>query len=225
VRTKSDILARAATAALLAAGTLGLAQTAAAEESGWKAGDVVIRAGSAGILPTGGGDVALAGTTVPGGSVDLSNTWTASADVEYFLSPAISLSFNAGIPGKTTVTGTGTLAGVGTAGKIKFGIAAATARYHLDLGRVSPFVGAGVGHFFVFGETDGAVTGLKVNEAWAPVIQGGLDVHLTNQVGLYTHVSYAPVDTSARGSALGAPLTATIKLNPTIVQRGLFYRF
>jgi len=203
-----------------------LSQPAIANESGgWQAGDVVVRAGPAGVVFNSSAKVKVAGNTVPGGNAKLSNNVTASADVAWFVTDAVSVGANFGLPPKTKVTGAGTLAPLGTGGRIRYGIGALTARYHLPVGGVTPWVGAGVGHLFIFGTKDGSISDIKADDAWAPVIQGGLDAHLGEHVGLYASVSYAPLKTDASGVVMGAPMTARVTLDPTIIQGGLFYRF
>ncbi len=198
----------------------------AAEGNGWQAGDVVVRAGPTAILFNSSTKVNVAGNPFPGGNAKLSNNVTASAAVDYFVTRNISVSVNGGIPAKAKVTGAGTLAPLGTGGHVRYGIGALTARYHLNAaGSVSPYVGVGAGHLFVFSTRDGSISQLKADDAWAPVIQSGIDAHLNERVGLYANVSYAPLKTDASGVVMGAPMAARVTLDPTIVQGGLFYRF
>ncbi len=208
-------------------GGLALAGPAHAEtDKGWKAGDVVIKLGAAGILFNSSADIEIAGNPVPGGNVKVSNDVTPSGEISYFFSPAISAAVNFGIPPKATVDGKGALAAAGELGRVRYGLGAVTLRYHLnDQGTVSPFIGGGVGRLFSFSEDDGSVLDLEVDSAWGPVIQGGVDVHLTPKFGLYANVSYSPIETDATGIVFGAPATADVKLNPTIVQGGVSYRF
>jgi outer membrane protein len=214
-------------APLILASAFGLAAPAHAEnDNGWKAGDVVIKLGAAGVLFNSSAKVEIAGTPVPGGDVKVSNDVTAAGEISYFFTPAISAAVNFGIPPKASVAGKGTLAAAGELGHVRYGLGAATVRYHFnDQGTVSPFIGGGVGRLFSFSESDGSVLDLKVDNAWGPVIQGGVDIHLNRQFGLYANVSYSPIDTNASGIIFGMPATADVKLDPTVVQGGVSYRF
>lgn len=214
--------------------TLGLAMllsgaTAAHADDaiGWQSGDVVIKAGVAGVLFDSSAKVSLAGTPVPASDAQLSNSTTATLEAEYFFSPNVSTALDFGFPPPSAdITGRGSLAPLGKAGETKYGIAGLTLRYHFNgSGQISPFIGAGVGRLFIFDTSDGAVTDLDADSAWAPVIQGGLDFHLNPRVGLFANVAYAPMKTDATGTALGAPMTARVTLNPTVVQGGMSYRF
>ncbi|MCI1272669.1 MAG: outer membrane beta-barrel protein [Sphingobium sp.] len=209
-----------------AVGMLAAAPAYAEDSIGWHKGDIVIRAGGAGVFFNSSAEVKVAGNVVPGGSVSLSNNATASGELEYFVTSNISLAANFGIPPETRITGAGTLAPLGVAGRVRYGFGDLVARYHVGAaGRFSPFAGLGVGRIFVFSTRDGSVSGLSADSAWAPVVQGGADFHLNRQISLYANVSYVPVKTDARGLMQGLPMTARVTLNPTVVQAGLSYRF
>lgn len=212
---------------MAALAAFSIANPAHAENDiGWKAGDVVVKLGAAGVVFSSSGDVDVAGMPVPGGDVKVSNDITASTDISYFFTSNISGAVNFGLPPKATVDGKGSLAAAGELGRVRYGIGAATLRYHLNSqGTVSPFIGAGVGRLFSFGEDDGSVIDLQVDSSWGPVIQGGVDVHLTRQFGLYANVSYSPIKTDATGIIFGMPATADVTLDPTIIQGGVSYRF
>jgi len=198
----------------------------ASETEGWKAGDIVLKAGPAGVLFSSSAKVKVAGNVVPGGGARLSDNATVSAEAAYFVTPEVSVAANFGLPPKTEVTGTGTLAPLGLGGKVRYGLGALTVRYHANAaGIVSPYVGGGIGHLFVFKAKDGSIADLQADDAWAPVVQGGIDAHLSDRMGLYANVSYAPLKTDASGVVMGAPMTARVTLDPTIVQGGLFFRF
>ena len=55
-------------------------------------------------------------------------------------------------------------------------------QYHFDMGKIKPYVGAGV-NYTVFFDTKGYrsrdTTSLKLDNAWGAVVQAGVDYHLT----------------------------------------------
>jgi outer membrane protein len=221
VRRHAAGIAACAISALSAA-----APAQAADAHGWERGDVVVRAGVAGILFHSSAQVRFGGNPVPGGSVALSNSVTPSGEIEYFPARSVSVAVNFGVPPEARITGTRTLAPLGEAGRVRYGLGAAVARFHLQPARrISPFAGVGVGRLFVLGTKDASVAGLSADSAWAPVIQGGVDWHIDRHISLYAHASYAPLKTNARGTALGLPMTARVTLNPVVVQGGLAFRF
>ena len=163
---------------------------------------------------------------VPGGSVKLSNGVTVTGELEYFPTRSLSVTAVVGVPLNTTGTGTGSLASLGKAGSIKYGIGGLLARYHINAsGRFSPFVSFGVSRLLVFSEKDGAVTQLEVDGAWGPSFQGGADFHISRKVGIYVNASFIPMKTNARGRLGALPVDARATVNPTTIKAGLSYRF
>lgn len=212
----------AAALALIASAAPAMAE----EVQGWRKGDVVVTAGVAAILFDSSAEISLGGTRVEGGNIKLSNNTIISGSVEWFAARNFSVALVAGIPPTTRVTGTGTLAPSGELGRVKYGLASLVARYHLNAsGRISPYLGAGVSRFIVFSTRDGSVTNLKSDNAWAPVVQGGIDYHLTRHIGLFANATYIPVKTRARGTSRGLPLTGSATLKSAILKGGLSYRF
>ncbi len=212
--------------------SLGLAlclaapQVRAEETPGWQKGDVVVSAGVAAILFDSNGRIALGGTPITDGNIKLSNNTNLSGTAEYFAAHNLSIALVAGIPPTTRVTGTGALAAAGELGRVKYGLATLVGRWHLNAsGRLSPFIGAGVTRFMVFSTQDGSVTNLKASNAWAPVVQAGINYHLNRHVGLFALATYIPVKTEARGTSRGLPLTGSATLKTTILKSGLSYRF
>ena len=216
------IASKAAAMALIACAVPAQAE----EVQGWRKGDVVVTAGVAAILFDSSAEIALGGTRVEGGNIKLSNNTLLSGTVEWFATRNFSVALVAGVPPTTRVTGTGTLAPSGELGRVKYGLASLVARYHLNAaGRVSPYLGAGVCRFIVFSTRDGSVTGLKADNAWAPVVQGGIDYHLTRHIGLFVNATYIPVKTHARGLSRGLAMTGNAVLKSAILKGGLSYRF
>lgn len=198
----------------------------AAEPIGWTAGDIVIRTGPAVILFDGSAEVKVNGADVPGGSIGLSNNVTVTAEIEYFLSRSVSVAGIVGIPPRTRIRGTGNLSSVGEVGRVRYGLGVLVVRYHLNSGRrLSPYVGGGIVRFIAFSSKDGAVTQLHTESAWGPALQGGIDYHINDKLGLYASVAFVPIKTNAQGIARGLPATGRITADPTVFQGGLSYRF
>lgn len=210
-------------------GLILLASTTSAhaeDVQGWRKGDIVVSAGVAVILFDSAAEIALGGARIDGGTVKLSNNTLLSGSAEWFATHNLSVALVAGIPPTTRVSGAGTLAASGELGRVKYGLASLVARYHLNAaGRVSPYLGAGVSRFMVFSTRDGSVTNLKADNAWAPVVQGGVDYHLNRHIGLFANATYIPVKTEAHGTSRGLPLTGSATLKAAILKGGLAYRY
>lgn len=226
-----EILVHAARRAALVfhMGVAAWAIPACAEETesvGWHAGDVVFKAGVAGIFFNSSAKISLNGIEVPGASAHLTNNATPSFELEYFPAHNISVALLGGIPPKNTAIATGTLAGLGNVGRIRYGLGVAVARFHANAsGRLSPFAGIGVGRFFIFSTQDGSVQNLHATNGWGSFFQAGADYHFNRHWGLQATTSFLPIKSDASGTVHGAPVTARTTINPLVVKAALSYRF
>ena len=76
-------------------------------------------------------------------------------------------------------------------------------QYHFDMGKIKPYVGAGVNYTVFF---DNYGTNLKLNNAWGAAVQAGVDYHLTGN--WFANVDFKKfwigTDYSISGTALRA---------------------
>lgn len=170
-------------------------------------------------------DVNYAGTNVPGNSGEVRDDVTLGLGIGYFLTPNISIAGLGGVPPETTLDGRGEFAGL-SAGKVTYGPAVLAVNYHFtQFGAFQPFVGAGVNYTIVLNEKDLGVRKLKVDNAWGYVARGGFDVMMTDNFGFTFSAQKIFVDTDAKGTFGGLPVSATVDLDPWIFHGGLVYRF
>lgn len=189
-------------------------------------GSIAISVDAAGVLFSSSAKFTLAGQPVPGANLTMSNTATATFEAEYYLSKDLSLSVNLGVPPTTSAKGAGTLTALGKLGSVEFGPGASYANYHFGgLGRVQPFVGAGVTRMLIFADHDGAITRLNVHPAWGAAVRGGVLYMLTPRWGVNANVSHLFLSTHAGGQFNGLQVGAKAVLDPTIVHGGLTMRF
>lgn len=185
-----------------------------------------VHVGPVGVLFNTGAEVKIGGQTVPGGSVQTSNSTTLGVEVGYDVTPNLAARFTMGVPPTTTVTGTGTLAGAGTLGKLTYGPAVLSATWAFDgLGRFRPYVGAGINYTMVLSRKDGALTSFNAKSAFGSVLQTGFDVAINERWGVFIDVKKIFLKTSASGMIGPTPATASVRLNPVLIQAGVTYRF
>ena len=108
-----------------------------------------------------------------------------------------------------------------------------TAKYHLDLGAVKPYVGAGPTYFLWVSDKPGAatlplgVTDTDLSDELGLALQAGLDVDINdNGLGISIDAKRYFVNTTARwyvGDTLA--IETKHKLDPWVVSAGLSYRF
>ena len=91
--------------------------------------------------------------------------------------------------------------------------------------RFSPYFGAGYVYQNTTGNTDGFGQNFRIEDSKGPLLQAGVDVGITDNVGVFVDFKKAWYRADGTGILLGAPLYADSKLDPLSVQAGLTYRF
>ncbi len=228
--------ARAALAAAAAAAVASLAAALpaqaqaqapaneAAPKSPWR-----LYAGPAHIGFSTSADVRAGGQPVPGANAEADSNYSIGFGAIYDFHPGWSAELALGLPPTTALKGTGTLAGAGTLGKVKYGPAVLSVRRQLwDEGPVRPYIGAGINYTLVLESRDGFVSGLDVKNGVGPVLQAGFEVPIDARWSFFFDAKKIWVKTTATGTlpALGgAPAYAKVRLDPLVLTAGLSYRF
>ncbi len=182
--------------------------------------------GPGGVMFNSSAKLYAAGTLVPGASARASNNLAALFGVGYFVSDNIALELGAGVPPTTTLAGRGTAAPLGTLGKVTYGPATLTATYHFkDFGAIKPYVGLGGAYAIIFDAKDGSVTNLSVKGAPAFVMQAGVDYAIDRNWAVFVDVKQLLLSVDASGNIGPTPVTAKVRLDPTVVFGGVAYRF
>lgn len=182
--------------------------------------------GPGGLFYHEGATIKAGGAILPG--ADISQKWspTIMFEVGYYLTPNWAVSFTGGYPPTVSVFGAGTIAGLGKLGESTYGPMALTAHYHFDgWGRIRPYIGAGPAYMVVFGTKDAALTNVKVENSWGFVGQVGVDVMINQHWGWFFDLKQAYLRTDASGNLGVIPITARVKLDPTVLHTGVVYRF
>lgn len=173
-----------------------------------------------------GARISLGGVEVPGASARADDNFTVGFEIGYRFTENFAVSFTAGIPPSTTLTGTGPLAGT-ELGRVTYGPAVLSAHYHFtNFGPLfQPYVGAGVNYTLVWNEKDKAIKNLKVDNAFGFVLQAGIESDFNEHWGTFVDVKKIFLETDATGTVGGAPASGKIDLDPWIVMAGVTYRF
>lgn len=225
IDTKSTIRALCAATAFFVVSAPGFAADvggpAKPEDPKW-----FFKLGPGGVLFNSSAKLFTAAGQVPGASARASNSLAALFSVGYFVSDAIALELGAGFPPTTALDGRGTAAGLGNLGKVTYGPATLTATYHFkDFGAIKPYVGLGGAYAIIFDAKDGAVTNLSVKGAPAFVLQAGVDYAIDRHWAAFVDVKQLFLSVDAAGNLGPTPVTAKVRLDPTVVFTGIAYRF
>ncbi len=198
-----------------------VAQANDASKEGW-----FLHVGPLGVVFHPKAEISVGGNIIPGASADLKDNVTPGFDVGYRFKNNVSLTLTGGVPPRTTITGTGPLAGA-TLGQVSYAPAVIAAQYHFTYfgSKFQPYVGAGLNYTLFFDAADGAVTDLSINNAFAPVLQTGFEYNLNNKLGVYMDVKKIFLSTTATANIGGDPARADLTANPAVVSAGLVFRF
>ncbi|MES2493146.1 MAG: OmpW family outer membrane protein [Pseudomonadota bacterium] len=152
--------------------------------------------------------------------------------VEYFFTPNISAETICCTTAHH-VTGQGSAAGASLVDHVLIVPATLTVKYHLPLGPIKPYVGAGPSVFIVLDDRPGdtaralGVTNTKLSSQVGVALQAGVDVPLGDTgLGLSLDAKKYWVNTTAHFYAGSTEvLTTKHKLDPWLLSAGLSYRF
>lgn len=224
---------------LLGSTSMLITSTACAQTAGLSPLPITGNSGPARVMVRGGfarlnwddrSTISVGEQIVPGGNGSLSNNNGVALDVAYFFNPNVSVALALGIPPTTTLSGAGSLASAGKLGKITYGPAAATTRYHFTgLGPIVPYVGGGINYTLIFKTKDRFLQSLHVNNAVGPVITGGADILVSKRFGVFVDAKKIWASSHARflvpvGSGL-VPGVAKTRLDPLVLNAGVSFRF
>ena len=151
---------------------------------------------------------------------------TLTVEAGVFLRDGFALAASAMLPTSTDNVGTGSIAALGNLGDETVGLYSATAQYHLGLrGPVTPYAGAGIGYMHVFDTVDGAVSGMSVAHAFGGVVQLGVDVALTDNIGFFMDYKQYFISTRATGTLMGNVIYADARVDPLVITSGVSVSF
>lgn len=185
-----------------------------------------IRLGPAGVFFDSSAKLYTAAGQVPGASARADNNFSGLFEFGYFFTDNIAVSLTGGVPPTTTLNGRGTASALGALGQVTYGPATLTAHYHYKgLGNFQPYAGLGVGYAVIFGSKDGSVTNLDVKGAPAFVMQAGFDYAVNRNWSAFVDVKHLLLSVDATGNLGPTPVTARVRLDPTIVFSGIAYHF
>ena len=198
------------------------------------AGTIQLRAFATGVLPDGKiTNVVTNNLNLPAtAQTRATDSWVPTVAAEYFVTPNISLETICCIT-PHDVRGAGALAGAELIDDAIILPATVTAKYHVNLGGVKPYVGSGPTYFFIFDEgvgSDAAALGatrVNLSDEIGFVLQGGVDFAL-NDAGLSLALDAKRyfVDTTATFNAGNAvALRSEHKLDPWVISAGLGLQF
>ena len=198
-------------AVLLAAALLAPVVSAVAS---WERNDWIVRGGVSQVDPK-SGDLSLSPTTTlgvdddTGFSFDITAMLSQNWGAELFAAPAQNHT-------TTAITGRS----VAQYGEVEPLIETLTAQYHFNpLGRMRPYVGAGLGYAQFSGERP---AGLSLGSSWGPAAVAGIDLGVTQRFFVNLSARWVNVESKVK---LNGNRVGDVALDPMIYSLNLGYRF
>jgi outer membrane protein len=179
--------------------------------SWWNAGDIFVRLRGEAVLP----DTKSSGDLK---SLKASDGAIPELDISYFLTKNIAIEAICCVS-QHDITNAGSKIGETTLFPPTVML-----QYHMDMGKLKPYVGAGV-NYTVFFDTKNApgVQGLKLDNAWGAAVQAGFDYKLTGN--WFANVDFKKLWLGTDYSATTPGVKGHVDIDPIIVGGGIGYRF
>lgn len=152
--------------------------------------------------------------------------------IEYFFTPNISLETICCVTGHHVTVTAGALAGKEAVDNVQIIPATFTLKYHLPVGAIKPYVGAGPTVFLMINDRPSAtvagagVTRTHLSSELGVAVQAGADIAIGNGYSLSLDAKKYWVSTDATFyTATGTGLKTRHKLDPWVLSAGVAYRF
>lgn len=197
---------------------LSLACAAAAPAFAYDAGNVIVRAGLADVMPHVSTDPALNG-------IDVDNNVQLGLTASYMVNPRFGVELLAATPFKHDITANGTK--IGSTRQLPPTLSAQF--YPLDNPTFQPYVGIGLNYTLFFDEklnaTGKAATGansIKLSDSVGAAIEAGVDVKVNDKLIVNASVWKVDINTDV---SLDGTRAGKIQIDPLVAMIGLGYRF
>ncbi len=188
--------------------------------------DTFVRAGVSRIRLADEGRIFVNGVRDENADYKTPEKWVGSAELGHFVVDQVAVQVSGTTPATTQNIPAGSLEGVPNLGNDTFSIFTLTGTFHPLRGRsFSPYVGAGVGVQKVWSTEDRFASNLSIHDAFGAVVQGGVEVAVSERFGVFFDAKKGFWDANASGDLGPARVTAVAKLDPLLLQAGVLFRF
>ncbi|GMQ87290.1 MAG: outer membrane protein OmpW [Gammaproteobacteria bacterium] len=197
----------------------------------YEAGDMVLRVGAAGVLPTGESDSLNA---VPGGKVEAADAWSLGLTFTYMLTDQFGLGILAAYPFSHDLESNSTLANAlgdsSDIGETKQLPPTVTLQWHFPIGspNFQPYVGAGLNYTYFFDEdTKGPLNGvnLDIDNSWGLAAEAGLDYVMDSDWTLSAQVWYISIEPEAKIQGGGLNEKIDVEIDPWVFMASVGKKF
>lgn len=204
-----------------ALGTALLSSLASMPLMAYEAGDLILRAGAAGVFPNTNYD----DNDLGGAGVDVNNTWSLGLTGTYMVSNNFGVGLLAAWPFEHDIDGDGALSSnkVGSAKQLPPTL---TAQWYFTNGsNIHPYVGAGINYTIFFNEdTTGALNGvdMELDDSWGLAGEVGVDIELDGNWIAGVQLWYIDINTQADLKGVGK---LDVDVDPWVFMLGIGKKF
>lgn len=177
-----------------------------------------IKVGVSGVLPDESANVSLIG-----GSVDISDEYVPSLQLEYFINDNVSAELLCCIARHEVAA---TAAGGIDLGKVTHFPPTVTVKYRWNTeNNFQPYVGAGVNYTHFFNEDEGAVDSIEYEDSVGPALQAGFDYRLNEHWALNFDVRRIWINSDVTIHSGANTINADVDINPWVATLAVGFRF
>ncbi|GAA0542971.1 outer membrane protein [Rhizomicrobium palustre] len=189
--------------------------TTAATAEPYEAGTILLRLRAVEVVPD------VSSTVSIGGKVSITDTVIPEADITYFFTPHWSVEAIAGTNKHAIYyNGSTKLANVWLLPPT------VTLQYHFDqIGAFKPYLGAGPNFTLFYDRSTGPLGKLRTTDNWGFALQAGTDIALDKDERYFLNIDVKRLWLSTQASFTGAPVTASVNINPWLIGTGIGVRF
>jgi outer membrane protein len=215
---------------LVALAVIGAIAAAAPASAQIKQGDWLFRMRAIDVIPNeSSGPV----TGVPGSAVGVGNSVMPEIDFTYMATSNIGAELILATT-KHSLTGEGSIAGVGEIGSSWVLPPTLTLQYHANSqGHVRPYVGAGINYTIFYSSKStsaldaalGGASQVKLDDSFGYALQTGVDIDLSPKVFANLDLKYIEMRTTAHVTTGATVRTVDTRIDPLIVGAGIGFRF
>ncbi len=191
-------------------------------------GDIIVRAGAAGVFPNDDSDSLNA---IPGANVTVEDTWSLGLTGTYMVTNQLGIGLLGAWPFKHDIEGDGTISNLDKVAEVKHLPPTLTLQYHFATrSNLHPYIGAGLNYTYFFDEeTSGTLDGTKIDleSSFGFALEAGVDFEFNDGWLISGQVWYANIETEANisGGGLGLNENIDVEIDPVIFMVGIGKKF
>lgn len=207
---------------------LSTALVAAMPAFAYEAGDIIVRAGAAGVFPNDDSDSLNA---IAGARVTVEDTWSLGLTGTYMVNNQFGIGLLGAWPFEHDIEGDGAISNLDKIAETKHLPPTLTLQYHFPASSsIHPYVGAGLNYTYFFDEeTSGALDGTKIDleSSFGFAVEAGVDFEFSGGWIASGQVWYADIDTEANlsGGGLGLNENIDVEIDPVVFMVGIGKKF